>query len=159
MRLRQKYQAELQDLGVTPDRISQFNRLVGSIAFPNPALRHGRPFREDHLLDRTALWSHGISGDLPIVVALVQGDGGEALIHEVTTAHDYSRRRGLQFDLVLLDERGADEAERLVEKLQAGSRAEVLGKPGGSTLPLSAATASDEHIATIADGCTRSGCM
>ena len=148
-KLTENYQAELQDLGVTPDKISLFNRLIGSIAFPNPALRQAAAFSGDHLLDRTALWSHGISGDLPIVVVLVQGDGGEALIHEVTKAHDFSRRRGLQFDLVLLDERGAGDAERLVEKLQAGSRAEVLGKPGG-IFALSAATASDDHMATIA---------
>ena len=133
----ENYQTELQDLGLTPDGIALFNRLIGSIAFPNPAFRQTAAFRKDHLLDRTALWSHGISGDLPIVVVLVHGDGGEALIDEVTKVHDFSRRRGLQFDLVLLDERGAGDAERLVEKLQAGSRAEVLGKPGGDSLPFS----------------------
>ena len=63
--------------------------------------------------------------------------------------HDFSRRRGLQFDLVLLDARGARSAKPLVKKLQAGSAAETLGKPGG-VFVLSAGTASDDQITTIA---------
>ena len=143
------YQAELHGLELTPDKVSLFNRLVGSIAFSNPALRQATAFIENHFLDRAALWAHGISGDLPIVLVRIDGDGHETLIREVTMGHDFSRRRGLQFDLVLLDARGARSAKPLVKKLQAGSAAETLGKPGG-VFVLSAGTASDDQITTIA---------
>jgi cellobiose phosphorylase len=141
------YQAELQDLKLTPDQVSVFNQLIGNIAFANSALRQAGTGK-DHLLDRSALWSHGISGDLPIVLVRVDGSGGEALVREVTTAHDFCRRRGLQFDLVLLDER-ADDAERLAETLKAGPMAEMLGKSGG-IFALSADMAAADNVATIA---------
>jgi cellobiose phosphorylase len=143
------YQTELHDLKLTPDRVSLFNRLVGSIAFANPALRQATAFKKNHFLDRAALWAHGISGDLPIVLVRIDGDGDKTLIRDVTMGHDFSRRRGFQFDLVLLDARGARGAKRLVKKLQAGSAAETLGKPGGIFV-LSAGTVSDEQMTTIA---------
>ena len=143
------YQAELRDLKLTPDRVSLFNRLAGSIAFTNPAARQATASKKNHYFDRADLWSQGISGDLPIVLVRIEGDGDVKLIREVTMGHDFSRRRGLQFDLVLLDARGANSAKRLVKRLNAGSAAETLGKPGG-VFVLSAGSASDDQITTIA---------
>ena len=45
--------------------------------------------------------------------------------------HAYARRRGLDLDLVLLDERGGEAAERLRAELQGGPAGALLGKPGG----------------------------
>ena len=143
------YQAELHDLKLTLDKVSLFNRLVGSIAFANPALRQATAFKKNHFFDRAALWSHGISGDLPIVLVRIEGNGDKTLVREVTKGHGFIRRRGLQFDLVLLDTRGASSAKQLVRRLQAGKAAETLGKPGGIFV-LSAGTASDDQITAIA---------
>ena len=143
------YEAELRDLKLTPDRVSLFNRLAGSIAFTNPAALQATAFKKNHYLDRAALWSQGISGDLPIVLVRIEGDGDETLIREVTMGHDFSCRRGLQFDFVLHDARGANSAKRLVKKLKAGPAAEMLGKAGG-VFVLSTGTASDDEITTIA---------
>ena len=143
----ENYQSELSDLRLTPDEVSLFNRLAGSIAFANPAVRQAIPF-EKVRLDRGALWFHRISGDLPIVFVRIEGDGYDALIREVIAGHDFSRRRGLQFDLVLFDERGARSTTRLIKKLKAGSEAEMLDKPGGIFV-LSAASTSDDHMETI----------
>ena len=55
------YQAELHDLKLTPDKVSLFNRLVGSIAFTNPALRQATAFKKNHLLgSRSSLVSRNI---------------------------------------------------------------------------------------------------
>ncbi|MCA1409368.1 glycosyl transferase [Ensifer sp. IC3342] len=144
----ENYQTELRGLKLTADEVSLFNRLAGCIVFANPTMRQAVPFKKNRL-DRAALWAHGISGDLPIVLVRIDSDGDEALVREITIAHDFSRRRGLQFDLVLFDERGASSVRRLIKKLQAGSEAEMLGKRG-RIFVLSAATASDVHVETIA---------
>src|SRR5262249_45258718 len=110
------YRTELQDTGLTADEVALANRLAGCIVFTNPGMRETRSRGSGHF-DRTALWSLGISGDLPIVLVRIDGDEDENLVREVTMVHDFSRRRGLQFDLVLFDERGADSVERLGKKL------------------------------------------
>src|SRR4029434_1581884 len=43
----------------------------------------------------------------------------------------YTRRRGLKLDLVILDERPGEPAERLQKELQAGVAGEIFDKPGG----------------------------
>ena len=141
-----RYRAELQDLQLTPDDVSLFNRLIGSIAFANPNTRQALDFKSKSF-NRSVLWSCGISGDLPILLARI-GSGDEPLIREILLGHEFSRGRRLRFDLVLFDERGSSSASHLVEELKASSRAEFVDKPGGIFV-LSSATASDDDIATI----------
>ncbi|NKK75409.1 glycosyl transferase [Rhizobium leguminosarum bv. viciae] len=144
----ERYQSELQKLNLKPDDISLFNRLAGSVVFANPAMRQATALRRDRL-DRTALWTHGISGDLPIVLVCADSDRDHALIRQVMMSHDFARRRGLRFDLVLLDEGGATSAKRLAAKLQSGSQAELIGKPGGIFV-LSKPDTENDHLTTIA---------
>jgi cellobiose phosphorylase len=141
-----RYRAELQELQLTPDDVSLFNRLIGSIAFANPNTRQAMDFKNKSF-DRSVLWSCGISGDLPILMAHI-GIGDEPLIREILLGHDFSRGRRVRFDLVLFDERGSSSASHLVEELKASSRAEFVDKPGGIFV-LSSATASGDDIATI----------
>ena len=141
-----RYRAELQDLQLTADDVSLFYRLIGSIAFANPNTRQAVDF-ENKSFNRSVLWSRGISGDLPILLARV-GAGDEPLIREILLGHDFCRGRRLRFDVVLFDERGSSSASHLVEELKASSRAEFVDKPGGIFV-LSSATASDDDLATI----------
>ncbi|MGO7675822.1 hypothetical protein ACC685_39360, partial [Rhizobium ruizarguesonis] len=64
-------------------------------------------------------------------------------------AHDFARRRGFRFDLILVDEGGSASAKRLAEKLQSGQQAEMIGKPGGIFI-LSEHDTGNDHLATIA---------
>ncbi|MFA1621391.1 GH36-type glycosyl hydrolase domain-containing protein [Rhizobium mongolense] len=143
-----RYQSELQTLSLTPDDVSLFNRLAGSVVFANPATRQVTALESDRL-DRAALWAHGISGDLPIVLVRANGDRDHTLIRQVMMGHDFARRKGLGFDLVLLDEGGAASAKRLVEELQSGPQAEVIGTPGGIFV-LSEPDTESDHLRTIA---------
>lgn len=143
----ERYQSELRTLGLTPDDISLFNRLAGSVVLVNPAMRQATALTSDRI-DRADLWAHGISGDLPIVLVRANGDSHNALIRQVAGSHDFARRRGLAFDLVLLDEGGAGSAKRLAKKLQLGPQADIVGKPGGIFV-LSEPDAGN-HLAAIA---------
>ncbi|GEC32954.1 GH36-type glycosyl hydrolase domain-containing protein [Sinorhizobium fredii] len=126
----ESYRSELQGANLTPEEVALFNRLAGSILFVDRAHRDKSVPRKKPL-SRAALWSHGISGDLPIVLARIEEDGAEPLIGDVIRAHGFIAGRGLRFDLVLLDERDASAAEPLAGELNSGPQAELVGKPGG----------------------------
>ncbi|NNH30659.1 glycosyl transferase [Rhizobium sp. SEMIA 4085] len=143
-----RYENELRTSTLKSDDVSLFNRLAGNVVFANPTLRQAAGPERDRL-DRTALWAHGISGDLPIVLVRANGDRDDAFVSQVTMGHDFAGRRGLRFDLVLLDDGGAASAKRQTEKLQSGPQAEMIGKPGGIFVLSEPETESD-HVGTIA---------
>ena len=100
------------------------------MVFTGPALRRPDAVAANRL-GQPGLWRHAISGDRPIVLALVATAGDEPLVHQLVRWHAYARRRGLDLDLVILDERPGDAVARLKADLQAGRAGPLLGKPGG----------------------------
>ena len=63
---------QLRHLGIDADEASLFQRLAGHVLYADPALRavvgHDPPRRCG---PQSALWAHGISGDLPIVLVRI----------------------------------------------------------------------------------------
>ena len=54
-----------------------------------------------------------------------------SVVRQLLQWRAYTRRRGLELDLVILDQRAGEAAERLRTELQTGVASEILGKPGG----------------------------
>ena len=125
---------ELRELGLTPENIALFNRLAGAVAFTGSALRRPQAVAAN-LLGQPGLWRYAISGDRAIVLALVATAGDEPLVHQLVSWRAYARRRGLELDLVILDERPGDAVARLRADLRAGRAGPLLGKPGGVFSP------------------------
>jgi cellobiose phosphorylase len=121
---------ELQELGLTPDDVALFNRLAGAVVFTGPALRVPDAVAANRQ-GQPGLWPHAISGDRPIVLARVVTAGDESLVRQLVQWHVYARRRGLDLDLVLLDERPGDAAEQLKADLQTSPAGPLLDKAGG----------------------------
>ena len=122
-------QRELRELEVTPQQVSLFNRLAASVVFADASLRDLDAVAANRLGQRS-LWRHAISGDLPIVLTRVAGGGDETVVRELIQWRTYAARRGLKLDLVILDERTGEPADRLRTELQ-GAVGEILGKSGG----------------------------
>jgi cellobiose phosphorylase len=123
-------QRELRELELTADEIALFNRLAAAVVFTNSGLRDLDAVAANRL-GQSNLWSHSISGDLPIVLVRVARDDDEAVVRQLVQWRTYTRRRGLKLDLVILDERAGEPADRLQRELQTGVAGEMLGKPGG----------------------------
>ena len=81
-------------------------------------------------LGQAGLWPHSISGDLPIVLVRVAGED-ETVVRQLLQWRIYTRRRGMKFDLVILDERGGEPSDQLRKELETGVASEMLGKAGG----------------------------
>ena len=77
------------------------------------------------------MWPYSISGDLPIVLVRVAGVDDETIVRQLVQWLTYTRRRGLRSDLVILDERAGEPADRLRGELETGVAGEMLGKSGG----------------------------
>jgi len=122
-------QRELRELEHTADEISLFNRLAAAVVFTNSGLRDPDAVAANRL-GQPGLWPHSISGDLPIVLVRVAGVDDEAVVRQLIGWHTYTRRRGLKLDLVILDERAGEPADRLRRDLQTVV-GEMLGKSGG----------------------------
>jgi len=121
---------QLQELEITPDEVALFNRLAGSVVFTSSGLRDLDAVAANRLGQRS-LWPHAISGDLPIVLVRVAQLDDETIVRQLVRWRNFLGRRRLKLDLVILDERGGESANRLRTELQAGVGGEMLGKSGG----------------------------
>lgn len=83
------------------------------------------------------LWQFGISGDLPIAAAPLEGGVGEDKIGLWCAQHRFLTRAGWPFDLVFLAEEGGDYRRPLLtavrEALRRWGRNPPLGPGAGST--------------------------
>ena len=127
---RSRCRDELRDRGLTPGDVALFNRLVGAVVFTGAALRSQEAVAANRL-GQPGLWPHAISGDRPIVLVRVAAADDEALARQLVQWHGYVRHRGLDVDLVVLDERSHDAADALRAILAAGPAGAAFQKPGG----------------------------
>jgi cellobiose phosphorylase len=141
-------QDELRKMSLRFDDVALFNRLAASIIFTNAQLRQPAAVAENRL-GQPGLWPHSISGDLPILLVHVAAAEDEMLVRQLLQWRTYARSRGLQSDLVILDQRVGEAVERLQTELRSGHVSEMLGKPGGVFL-LSAAEVSAEDALLLA---------
>ena len=77
----------------------------------------------------SALWAHGISGDLPIVLVRIDEPEDRGIVRQLLRAHEYWRMKGLAVDLVIVNEQG----QSYVQQLQASL--ETLVRTSQSAVP------------------------
>jgi cellobiose phosphorylase len=123
-------QSELRELELTPAEIVLFNRLAAAVIFTNSCFRDLDAVAANRL-GQPGLWPYAISGDLPIVLARVARIEDETIVRQLLQWRTYTRRRGLNVDLVILDERAGEPADRLRTELQTRIAGNMLGKSGG----------------------------
>jgi cyclic beta-1,2-glucan synthetase len=125
---------ELNDLVLSPAVSHLFQRLAGHILYPPTALRATQALAVNRQ-GQPALWRHGISGDLPILLVCLNETDGLPLARQLLQAHAFWRGRGFVVDLVLLADRPASYREELFDALGSLCRAsdcrDVIDRPGG----------------------------
>ncbi|HVH29890.1 MAG TPA: glucoamylase family protein [Vicinamibacterales bacterium] len=124
----------LQHLGLTEDQAILFDR-VASRVFGSDASCISPKDLARNLLGQPDLWKYGISGDLPIVLVRVSETAGIPLVRQLLHAQEYWRLKGLQADLIVLNEHPAeylDEMQGLLVALVGEPRwAAWKDRPGG----------------------------
>jgi cyclic beta-1,2-glucan synthetase len=125
---------ELNDLDLSPAVSHLYQRLAGHILFPPAALR-ATPAIVANRQGQPALWRHGISGDLPILLLCLTEADAIPLVRQVLQAHAFWRGRGFAVDLVILVDRPASYREELYDTVCAAARGsdcrDVIDRPAG----------------------------
>ncbi|HET9869693.1 MAG TPA: phosphorylase, partial [bacterium] len=127
--------AALYHLGIDPEEAQLFQRLANRILFSDPLLRPTGEILRKNRLDRTGLWSRGISGDLPILLVRIDDLEDPTLIRQLLRAHDYWRLKRLAVDIVIVNEKAASYTQELqtaLEGMVRGSSDPARGGPDPS---------------------------
>ena len=142
---RARCHADLREVSLTPGDVALFDRLAAAVVFTTPGLRRPEAVAANRL-GQPGLWPHAISGDLPIVLVRVATVGDESVVRQLVQWRTHVRRRGLELDLVILDERDGEAAQRLRTELQTGAATASLGKPGGIFVLAADRLSSDDAV-------------
>jgi cyclic beta-1,2-glucan synthetase len=97
---------DLRHLGITSSKAHRYQRLLSAVLFPQAGLRENNS-PPISVRGRDALWSQGISGDLPIVLLRLDAPEFTDLCRDLLLAHEYWRLHGMATDLVILNEEAA----------------------------------------------------
>jgi len=127
-------QIELRHLGLTIDETMRFQRLSGRLMYGDPRLRSADAVRRN-TRGQAELWKYGVSGDLPILLVHLKQDIELALLRDLLKAHEYLRRKGLAFDLVVLNDLASsylqDLQNTLVQMVESSPEQGWIDRPGG----------------------------
>jgi cyclic beta-1,2-glucan synthetase len=128
-------QVLLRGLGATEADARAFERLAGSILFSGRLHRPPQNIIAANRLGQSGLWRFGISGDLPIVLVRIRHPNRLDLVRGSIKAHALWRAKGLQADLVVLNEDFSGYRQVLQEEIlrliHGGPAVHLLDKPGG----------------------------
>jgi cellobiose phosphorylase len=128
-------QVLLRQLNATQADVQLYKRLANSILYANASLRGAASVLSQNRRGQSGLWSHAVSGDVPIVLLQIGDPANIELVRQLVQAHAYWRLKGLSVDLVIWNEDRAGYRQQLHDQIlgliAAGVEAHVMDRPGG----------------------------
>ncbi|MGH3371032.1 MAG: hypothetical protein ACRDPR_13645, partial [Nocardioidaceae bacterium] len=128
-------QVELRELSLTPVDAAVFQELAGHLFFSHPALRAPQEELRRNRGSQPALWTTGVSGDWPILLATIDSVDGLPTLRQLFAAHRYWRRHGMMVDLVVVDAEPPSYVQelhdRVVAAMLSACDATIIDRPGG----------------------------
>src|SRR6185436_11120185 len=115
-------QVQLHHLGVDPDEAYLFQELASQVLYSDPSLRPSSAALTRNTRGPSALWRHGISGDLPIVLVRIDEPEDKGIVRQLLRAHEYWRLKQLAIDLVIINEQAPSYGQDLHLALEAQVR-------------------------------------
>jgi cyclic beta-1,2-glucan synthetase len=134
-------QTQLRELGVGPEDAALFQEIAGRVLYSDSTLRASRDILDRNQLGRSALWAHGVSGDLPIVLCVCH-ESGIDVARTLLRAQRYWQSKGLYVDLVFLNE-ASQGAAAVQSSLEAAISGTAKGR--GALVALRADAMPAEH--------------
>src|SRR2546422_8536034 len=112
-------QVQCHHLGIEAEEAHLFQELASRLLYSAPSLRPPADVLKRNTSGPAALWAHGISGDLPIVLVRIDEPEDRGIVRQLLRAHEYWRLKGLAVDLVILNEQAQSYIEELQTALEA----------------------------------------
>ncbi len=128
-------QVQLRYLGIDFDQAQQFQRIANRVLYADASLRAAREILARNLAGPAALWTHGISGDLPIVLIRIDDENDLEIVKQLLRAHEYWRLKRLSVDLVILNDKPPSYASDLQLAIDAAVRTSLSRVQSDGTEP------------------------
>jgi cellobiose phosphorylase len=97
-------QVLLRQINATEGDAQLYGRLASYVIYSNAKLRADAAVIQNNFRGQSWLWSHSVSGDLPIVLLHIYDPESMELVRQMVQAHAYWRLKGLAVDLVIWNE-------------------------------------------------------
>ncbi len=128
-------QVLLRQINATDADAQLYDRLAASVIYANPVLRADPAVILNNYRGQSGLWSHSVSGDIPIVLLHIYDTENIDLVKQMVQAHAYWRLKGLAVDLVIWNDNHGSYRQDLQEQILGLISAEstshqVYNKPG-----------------------------
>jgi cyclic beta-1,2-glucan synthetase len=141
-------QVLLRQINATEADAQLYDQLAASVIYANPALRADSAVILSNARGQSGLWSHSVSGDLPIVLLHIYDQESMELVRQMVQAHAYWRLKGLAADLVIWNETYGSYRQALQEQIMGLTTIEggnaVSNNRGGSIFVRTADQISSE---------------
>ncbi len=109
---------ELSHLAIKTEQAHYFQKLAAYIFYADPTFRA----EEYHLLinekKQQDLWAYGISGDFPLIIYRVNEASQIKQVKLLLKAHSFWRKRGLDSELLIINEHVPDYIDQIQESIQ-----------------------------------------
>ena len=110
-------QVLLRQINATEADAQLYGQLASSVIYANPVLRGEPSVIMNNVRGQSGLWSHSVSGDLPIVLLHLQDPENIDMVKQLIQAHAYWRLKGLSADLLIWNEDHGSYRQELQERL------------------------------------------
>ncbi len=128
-------QIETEYLDIKAGDMEIYFNMVPSILFPGPARRKYEEMIAKNRKGQTCLWPYGISGDIPLVLLVVNDKEQIEMVQSLLKAHEFWRRKGLKVDLVFLAEDEGGYVQPLQDSIReaifASHARDIMNRTGG----------------------------
>jgi cyclic beta-1,2-glucan synthetase len=128
-------QIQLRHLDSDAAESSLFQRLASHVLYADASMRPSSATIRSGAGAPAGLWAQGISGDIPIVLLLIEAIEDIAIARELLRAHEYWRMKQLAVDLVILNERPVSYLNELQSALEMQLRMSQARAPLGAHDP------------------------
>ncbi len=112
-------QVQMRHVGVSSQQAAAFQHLGRYLVYPDMQLRGDGNLVRAGLQSQSALWPLAISGDFPIFTLRIDDDMDLEIAREALLAQEYLRSRGVNADLVIMNERASSYAQDMQHALDA----------------------------------------
>jgi len=124
-------QIELRHLHLTAQEAITFQTFAGRVLFNPPLRKRHKQVIVTNSKGQSGLWAYGVSGDLPIILVRIENQTNIQFVIRLLTGHEYLRRLGCSFDLVILNESPGGYQEDLRESLRRAVEHGLERQSGG----------------------------
>jgi cyclic beta-1,2-glucan synthetase len=110
-------QIDLRQQQLTSMDVNTFQNLAGQLVYTTPLKPEQELSIIQNVKSQSSLWAHGISGDRSIALVSIHDQADIRFIIKLLSGHEYLRRMGVSFDLVIMNESAEGYQQSLQETL------------------------------------------